>query len=395
MNVVSIVKRDGRELPFEPKKITDAIMKAVMSVGGEDRAEAERMTGIIVDRISKKLEASGETKTNVEDVQDIVEKVLIEEGHATTAKAYILYRANRSRIRNMDSNLMRVMQELTYGSSNDVEIKRENANIDGETAMGTMLRYGSEAAKAFNLDFLASPEIARAHRVGDIHIHDLDFMALTETCVTADTKVLIREGNKNKIVKAEYFEKYLKDQPVDTVVYVEGIQILCEDKMTKLINCVKHDADKHVVYEIQTVKGKLRVTDNHVVTIIRDEEQNHDSEPNVIDVKAEEIKVGDLLVYYDTKINGKCEIFGAEVTSIEKVDYKGYVYDFETATHYFNANGFKVHNCCQIDLEKLFEGGFNTGHGQIREPGEIRSYGALACIAIQGNQNEMHKPVAV
>ena len=84
----------------------------------------------------------------------------------------------------------------------------------------------------------------------------------------------------------------------------------------------------------------------------------------------------------------------AEVIGIEVVDYTGYVYDFETENHYFSANGFTVHNCCQIDLEKLFHNGFNTGHGFLREPGEIRSYGALACIAIQSNQNDMHKRVA-
>ena len=84
----------------------------------------------------------------------------------------------------------------------------------------------------------------------------------------------------------------------------------------------------------------------------------------------------------------------AEVIGIEVADYTGYVYDFETENHYFSANGFTVHNCCQIDLEKLFHNGFNTGHGFLREPGEIRSYGALACIAIQSNQNDMHKRVA-
>ena len=80
-----------------------------------------------------------------------------------------------------------------------------------------------------------------------------------------------------------------------------------------------------------------------------------------------------------------------DIISIEAINYDRDVYDFETEDHYFNANGFKVHNCCQIDLDKLFTGGFNTGHGFLREPGEIRSYAALACIAIQSNQNDMHR----
>ena len=83
------------------------------------------------------------------------------------------------------------------------------------------------------------------------------------------------------------------------------------------------------------------------------------------------------------------------IISIEELHYDGqYVYDVETTSHYFMTNGIHVHNCCQIDLEKLFHNGFNTGHGFLREPGEIRSYAALACIAIQSNQNDMHKRVA-
>ena len=220
--VKRIIKRDGRVVDFDRDKIQSAIMKAVEAVGGDDDVEASRVTDLVVVELSK-----CEEEPQVEYIQDLVEKMLIEEGHAATAKEYILYRANRDRVREMNSSLMRTFEELSFGSSNDVELKRENANIDGDTAMGTMLRYGSESAKQFNLSYLVSPDIAKAHRYGDIHIHDLDFMALTETC-------------------------------------------------------------------------------------------------------------------------------------------------------------------CQIDLEKLFKGGFNTGHGYLREPGEIRSYAALACIAIQGNQNEMH-----
>lgn len=227
MIVETIVKRDGRIVPFNKDNITNAIMKAVKAVGGSDEVEAARMADIVVEE----LEQIGEKSTNIQVVQDLVEKVLIKEGHAKTAKEYILFRSKRDEVREMNSSLMRSIEDLTFGSSVDVEKKRENANIDGDTSMGTMLRYGSETAKRFNLTHLIEPDIAKAHKTGDIHIHDLDFMSLTETC-------------------------------------------------------------------------------------------------------------------------------------------------------------------CQIDIEKLFDGGFDTGHGYLREPGEIRSYAALACIAIQGNQNEMHRRLA-
>ena len=109
----------------------------------------------------------------------------------------------------------------------------------------------------------------------------------------------------------------------------------------------------------------------------------------VKDITAGSLKIGDRLVVPENESEDD-EI----VISIDDIDYNDYVYDFETESHHFTANGFEVHNCLQIPLDKLFKGGFNTGHGFLREPGEIRSAAALACIAIQSNQNDMHKLLA-
>ena len=220
-----IIKRDGREVPFISDKITDAILSAFCEDSVEKSREfCEGLTGQVV----RTLEAEHSDQTpSVEEVQDIVERVLIANGFAQTAKSYILYRAERSRIREMNTRLMRIYDDITRKSAIDSDVKRENANINGDTAMGAMLKYGSEGAKQFNLMFMVKPEHAEAHRCGDIHIHDLDFLTLTTTC-------------------------------------------------------------------------------------------------------------------------------------------------------------------CQIDLLKLFHGGFSTGHGYLREQKDIRSYSALACIAIQANQNDQH-----
>lgn len=129
----------------------------------------------------------------VEEIQDCVERVLIEEGMADTAKSYILYRSNRTRAREMNTRLMKVYEDLTFQSAKDNDLKRENANIDGDTAMGTMLKYGSVGAKEFNEMYVLAPEHSKAHQEGDIHIHDLDFYTLTTTCTQIDlTKLLIR-----------------------------------------------------------------------------------------------------------------------------------------------------------------------------------------------------------
>ncbi|GHU82067.1 anaerobic ribonucleoside triphosphate reductase [Clostridia bacterium] len=218
-----IVKRDGRTVNFDLEKITEAIYKAAQAIGGNDYAAAEELAKKVVEDLVKEKK----TSPTVEAVQDTVEKVLIANGHARTAKEFIIYRAERTRIREMNTKLMKIYEDLTFKSAKDNDIKRENANIDGDTAMGTMLKYGSEGAKQFYEMYILNPKHAAAHRKGDIHIHDLDFLTLTTTC-------------------------------------------------------------------------------------------------------------------------------------------------------------------CQIDIDKLFTGGFSTGHGFLREPNDIASYSALVCIAIQSNQNDQH-----
>ena len=270
-------KRDVRLVEFDSNKILESIKKAALAVEGKDEDiqkrsieinnlkrqlmqhgfdeveaeeqaelqfegyledgqyteydedEAEEVLALVIDSIdSLELDEDDLIETSV--IQDYVEKALMVTDHGKTAKEYIIKRANRERIREMNTSLMKSFEDLTFGKSEDVETKRENANIDGDSSMGTMLKYGSEGAKKFNLLYVVPPDESAAHANGDIHIHDLDFYSLTETCD-------------------------------------------------------------------------------------------------------------------------------------------------------------------QIDIEKLFTGGFNTGHGFLREPGEIRSYAALACIAIQSNQNDMHKRI--
>lgn len=191
--ITKIQKRDGRQMPFNVEKIADAIYKAATAVGGKDYNSAIALAEEVCRILDRKVSESGRTPT-VEEVQDTVEKVLVENGHAKTAKAYILYRANRTRIREMNTSLMKTYEDLTFKSARDCDIKRENANIDGDTAMGTMLKYGSEGAKQFNEMYVLDPDHSKAHIDGDIHIHDLDFLTLTTTCCQIDLIKLFKNG---------------------------------------------------------------------------------------------------------------------------------------------------------------------------------------------------------
>ena len=188
--IIRIKKRDGRQVTFNIEKIANAIFKAAQAVGGNDYDEALELAG----KVGDVLHESGNSTPTVEEIQDIVEKVLIENGHAATAKAYILYRSNRTRAREMNTRLMKVYEDLTFKSAKDSDIKRENANIDGDTAMGTMLKYGSVGAKEFYEMYVLDPKHAKAHAEGDIHIHDLDFYTLTTTCTQIDLTKLFDKG---------------------------------------------------------------------------------------------------------------------------------------------------------------------------------------------------------
>ena len=186
-----IIKRDGRRESFVVDNIAKAGFSAAKSVGGTDAAMAR---DVAEKTCALYEQLHGSQEPTVEEIQDLVEKELIECGHAQTAKAYILYRYERTRDREVKSNLMKIMNELTFDSAKDSDIKRENANIDGDTAMGTMLKYGSSAAKEFYEMRVLKPEHAKAHRNGDIHIHDLDFLTLTTTCCQIDLIQLFQHG---------------------------------------------------------------------------------------------------------------------------------------------------------------------------------------------------------
>ncbi len=189
--IKKIVKRDGRTVDYDINKIAEAIFKAAQVLGGKDRELSLDIARQVEDYL---IDVCHNQVPTVEQIQDAVEKVLIEHGHARTAKEYILYRAERTRARDMNTKLMRIYEDLTFKEAKDNDVKRENANIDGNTAMGTMLKYGSEGAKEFYKMYVIDPKHVKAHEEGDIHIHDMDFYTLTMTCCQIDIVELLKGG---------------------------------------------------------------------------------------------------------------------------------------------------------------------------------------------------------
>lgn len=496
-------KRDGRLVDFDSDKILESIKKAALAVEGKDEdiqrksneiknlkrqlikhgfpddvaeqqaeeqfegyledgnyteydeEEAEDILKLVNEAIDG-MDLDDDEIIDTDTIQDLVEKAMMETGHAKTAREYIIKRANRERIREMNTSLMRSFEDLTFGKSEEVETKRENANIDGDSAMGTMLKYGSEGAKKFNLLYIVPPEESEAHSNGDIHIHDLDFMALTETCMSGSTELRIKIGNSLEdwdnisIDKAHDIDRYFKDKEVGCKdISKENLFIRSWSQLTKVNKVMRHSGKGKKMYTIllHGVDDTIELTGEHKIPVALVKGTNSsldcpefnriftqenegktwelrrvDSLPyqplqlddtiadDDIDItftvllgqmigadddeEDEDTEIEDSLADEDGFIRGT---FTTEASIISVRDCRDdeYVYDIETENHYFNiCDEFIVHNCCQIDIEKLFNGGFNTGHGFLREPGEIRSYAALACIAIQSNQNDQHKRVA-
>jgi anaerobic ribonucleoside-triphosphate reductase len=182
-----IKKRDERVVPFDPGKITEAIFAAASAVGGEDRQTAMELTIEVMNLL--KEEHNGEA-FGVEEVQDAVEKVLIETGHARTAKAYILYREKRSRLREARTQLMDTVAEILR------ETSRENANV-GNSPSAKVLQISEIASKNYYLKRLIPVDEAKAHLEGDIYIHDLGWYGKTMTCLQIPLDKLLREGFNN------------------------------------------------------------------------------------------------------------------------------------------------------------------------------------------------------
>ena len=189
--IQSIIKRDGRVVLYDQNKIAAAILKSLEVSGEGNAADAAR----VANDVQRELETRFPTDApNIEAIQDTVEQQLMNHGFNAAAKAYILYRATRTRAREAGTSLMKTIDEITNIDARISDMKRDNANIDGNTAMGSMLQIGAAGAKAYNEMYLLRPEHAKAYREGDIHIHDFDFYSLTTTCCQIDIIKLFKGG---------------------------------------------------------------------------------------------------------------------------------------------------------------------------------------------------------
>lgn len=194
-----VIKRNGNKVDFDKTRIYNAIYKAVeashyMDNYDFDKSTCTKLTDNIESACDKYCSDNDTNEIDVEKIQDNVERVLIKNGFADTAKEYILYRQKRTEIRNTRDSISNTISSLLNTESKDNDLKRDNGNIDGDAPMGTMLQVGANVSKNYYVNNMMSKDIAKAYTDGYIHIHDLDFYSLTLTCCQIDCLKLFKDG---------------------------------------------------------------------------------------------------------------------------------------------------------------------------------------------------------
>ncbi len=207
---LDVIKRNGKKVDFDASKIALAIKKGFDSVvTTNENAEEEKKvyTGKDVNKVYlgviKAIEKKykDETKIKIEEIQDLIEEELGRQGYEDVRTSFSEYRERRNQSRELfadDKRLhkfLKTLEGLGLKSANEDDTKRENANIDGDSAMGTMLQYGSTVSKEFAKAYLMKKRFSQAHDEGDIHIHDMDFLAMgTTTCMQIELDRLFKNG---------------------------------------------------------------------------------------------------------------------------------------------------------------------------------------------------------
>ena len=206
---LEVVKRNGKKVPFNGTKIAVAIKKGFDStteidenderVAKYNEKDIQKVYQAVISHIEK--EYKGQTKIKIEDIQDIIEEELKNKKYEDVYESFSAYRERRAQSRDMfmddkrSHKFLKTIEGLGLKSASEDDTKRENANVDGDTAMGTMLQYGSTVSKEFAKSYLMKKKYADAHDDGDIHIHDMDFLPMgTTTCMQIDLEKLFKNG---------------------------------------------------------------------------------------------------------------------------------------------------------------------------------------------------------
>ena len=209
VSTLTVIKRNGKKVEFDGSKIALAIKKgfdnAIITDADDNEEKKYNESDIqivykeVINRIDKDFK--GQDKIKIEQIQDLIEEALKKKGYEDIYTSFSEYRERRAQSRMLFSEekklhkFLKTIEGLGLKSANEDDNKRENANVDGDTAMGTMLQYGSTVSKEFAKTYLMKPRFSEAHESGAIHIHDMDFLPMgTTTCMQIELDRLFKNG---------------------------------------------------------------------------------------------------------------------------------------------------------------------------------------------------------
>ncbi len=196
---LTVVKRDGKRRGFDESKIAIAIKKGFDATENETYTDKDitKVKNYVLKEIEKNYKDHKSIK--IEAIQDLIEEALQKHEYMDVYENFSEYRNKRTKSREVfkakEHKFLKSIENLGMQDAKDVDAKRENANVDGDTAMGTMLQFGSTLTKEFAKSYLMKEKFAEAHEEGAIHIHDMDFMPMgTTTCCQIDLNELFKGG---------------------------------------------------------------------------------------------------------------------------------------------------------------------------------------------------------
>lgn len=302
---IVIIKRNNKKDTFRPEKIAVAIKKGFDSVSNDYTAHDSHL---VFTKVIEQINENAKTNPHIaiEDIQDIIEKQLLKLGYDDVYESFSSYRLRRNESRRVfiskQHKFLKAIEQLTIKDAQEEDAKRENANINGDGAMGMMLQYGSTIAKEFSKSYLIEPEFAQAHDSGQIHIHDMDFLPMgTTTCCQIDLGTLFENGFSTG-------HGHLR-KPKDIMAYTALAAIAIQSNQND-----QHGGQSIPAFDIYMAPGVLNTFKKQLTQIIADQASINNVDIDV-DLFDEKVKA---LTTIDFDLLNLQPFFGEHMALIEK-----------------------------------------------------------------------------
>lgn len=335
LETIKVVKRNGSKVDFNGTKIAMAIKKGFDSIKDidEEGEESNKYNSVDIQKVYQDVIATikknyeNKERIKIEEIQDIIEETLKIDGYQDVYESFSDYREKRAQSRvaftedKRSHKFLKTLEGLALKTAAEDDAKRENGNIDGNSAMGTMLQFGSNVSKEFSKTYLMKKKYADAHDDGYIHIHDMDFLAMgTTTCMQIDLDKLFKNGFSTG-------HGHLRE-PNDIMSYSALAAIAIQSNQND-----QHGGQSIPAFDYYLAPGVLKTFKKLLKSMIKDyidlEDINDFINPNVLEREINKINTIDINVDYFEKFyknsNSLKRMFEMSINkALDKTDKRTY-----------------------------------------------------------------------